>query len=235
MKLTGPDLLNLARLKELFPGIAVSLVAGISATYLAQQYAAPVMLFALLIGMALNFLNEQTQCCAGINFTASTVLRIGVALLGLRITLDQVLSVGAANLAMVSAAIAITMTAGMFIALKMNRSREFGLLSGGSVSICGASAAMAIATVLPNHPDREKQLVFTILVVTTLSTLAMILYPVLAARLGLSEVAAGYFLGGSIHDVAQVVGAGYSMSTATGDFATITKPETRSETRPEKR
>mgnify|MGYP002633239812 CR=1 FL=1 len=181
------------------------------------------MLFALLLGMSLNFLNEQTRCCAGINFTASTVLRIGVALLGLRITIEQVLSVGMINLAAVSAAIAFTMLAGVFIALRLNRSKEFGILSAGSVSICGASAAMAIATVLPNHPDREKQLVFTILCVTTLSTLAMVLYPVIAVRLGLSDIAIGYFLGGSIHDVAQVVGAGYSVSAEAGDFATITK------------
>ena len=58
---------------------------------------------------------------------------------------------------------------------------------------------------------------------TTLSTVAMILYPLLVASLGLDHVHAGLFLGGTIHDVAQVVGAGYMISQETGDIATYVK------------
>jgi len=59
--------------------------------------------------------------------------------------------------------------------------------------------------------------------VTTLSTIAMVVYPVIAGALGLGEHTAGVFLGATIHDVAQVVGAGYSVSTTAGDTATIVK------------
>ncbi len=215
--------MNTAQIKTLFPGTVVTLIAALSALYLAEHYNAPVMLFALLLGMAMSFLSEEDNCCPGINFSGKTLLRLGVALLGLRISFAQVASVGIANLVVVSAGVALTIMLGIVLAGRFKRSRDFGLLTGGSVAICGASAAMAIASVLPGHPDREKQVVFTVLCVTTLSTIAMIAYPVIVTQFGLSPQAAGVFLGGTIHDVAQVVGAGYSMSEKTGDFATITK------------
>ena len=100
----------------------------------------------------------------------------------------------------------------------------FGFLTGGATAICGASAALALSAALPAHPGKEKATTFTVIGVSTLSTLAMILYPMLASlQLDLSPVAAGVFIGGSIHEVAQVVGAGYSMSRETGDVATVVK------------
>ena len=99
----------------------------------------------------------------------------------------------------------------------------FGLLSGGATAICGASAALALAAALPSHPQKERATLFTVIGVSALSTLAMIAYPMLARWLGLSDHAAGVFLGATIHDVAQVVGAGYGMSHETGDVATLVK------------
>ncbi len=215
--------MSIDEIKRLFPGVVITLIAALSALYLADHYNAPVMLFALLLGMALSFLSEDDNCCPGINFSSKTLLRLGVGLLGLRISFAQVQSVGLGNLIVLSAGVALTMVLGILLARRFNRSRDFGLLTGGSVAICGASAAMAIASVLPGHPDREKQVVFTVLCVTTLSTLAMIVYPLIATQFGLSDKEAGVFLGGTIHDVAQVVGAGYSVSESAGDFATITK------------
>lgn len=63
---------------------------------LSEHYGAPVMLFALLLGMGLNFLADDTKCKAGIEFTARTVLRVGIALLGMRITLSQITALGMA-------------------------------------------------------------------------------------------------------------------------------------------
>jgi uncharacterized integral membrane protein (TIGR00698 family) len=97
------------------------------------------------------------------------------------------------------------------------------VLTGGATAICGASAAIAIAAVLPRDKDSERELVFTVAGVTALSTVAMILYPPTAAWLGLDAHATGVFIGGTIHDVAQVVGAGYSVSPEAGDAAVLTK------------
>jgi len=113
--------------------------------------------------------------------------------------------------------------AGLAIARAMKLDLAFGTLTGGAVAICGASAALAIASILPRHPDSERDASFTVIGVTALSTIAMIVYPVVAGAFGLGPHSAGIFLGATIHDVAQVVGAGYSISTDAGDTATIVK------------
>lgn len=213
----------IAKLRGAAPGLAVAAVVGIAATFLSIQYGASAMLFALLLGMALNFLAEEGRCRAGIHVAASLVLRTGVALLGLRITLDQVGSLGWGTVALVAAAVVATVVAGVLLGRVMGLGGAFGTLTGGAVAICGASAALAIASVLPRHPHAERDASFTVIGVTALSTLAMILYPLAVGLLGLDHRAAGVFLGGTIHDVAQVVGAGYSVSPETGDTATIVK------------
>jgi Conserved hypothetical protein 698 len=96
-------------------------------------------------------------------------------------------------------------------------------LSGGATAICGASAALAIAAALPNHPQKERAILFTVFGISALSSFAMIAYPMLAHAVGLDARQAGVFLGATIHDVAQVVGAGYSISPETGDVATFVK------------
>jgi hypothetical protein len=76
------------------PGLLASVVVAIAARSLASQYDAPVMLFALLLGMAMNFLSTDGPCKPGIELAARGVLRLGVALLGTRITLEQIAALG---------------------------------------------------------------------------------------------------------------------------------------------
>ena len=77
--------------------------------------------------------------------------------------------------------------------------------------------------VLPRTAESERDTILTVVTVTLLSTVAMVIYPVIAVGLGFDNNLAGVFLGATIHDVAQVVGAGYSISTTTGDVATYVK------------
>ena len=224
-----------ARLKPLLPGLSISAVVAVAAMFLAEHYGAPVMLFALLLGMALNFLTQEegepggggggqkSRSAAGIDFTAKAVLRLGVALLGLRITLEQVLALGWQPIAMVVLAVALTIVCGIVLARLMGFQMFFGLLTGGAVAICGASAALALSAAMPAHPRKEQATLFTVIGVSTLSTLAMVLYPMLTQWLGLTPLQAGAFIGGTSHDVAQVVGAGYSLSHEAGDAATLVK------------
>jgi uncharacterized integral membrane protein (TIGR00698 family) len=212
-----------ARGLVLWPGLAMAAVVAVAAQFLAEHYGAPVMLFALLLGMAVNFLSEDARCKPGIEFVARQVLRWGVALLGLKITLDQVQSLGWQAVFMVVLAVSLTIGLGILMARWMGFKPFFGLLSGGSVGICGASAAMAIAAAFPNHPQKDKATLFVVISVSTLSTVAMVVYPMLVHWLDLDPLQAGFFLGGTIHDVAQVVGAGYSMGQQTGDAATVVK------------
>src|SRR5262245_44224394 len=212
---------SLAGARELAPGIVASAVLATAATFLAQHYGAPVMLMALLVGMAMNFLSAESACAAGIEFTARTILRVGVALLGLRITLFQIAELGWQPLLLVLLSLTSTIVVSVVVARLLGFRAGFGLLSGGATAICGASAALAIAATLPAHPLKERATLFTVVGVSALSTFAMIIYPMIAQTFGLDARLAGIFLGATIHDVAQVVGAGYSMSTETGDVATF--------------
>jgi uncharacterized integral membrane protein (TIGR00698 family) len=205
------------------PGLLASGVLAAAAAFLSQHYGAPVMLMALLLGMAMNFLSAEGACVPGIEFTARTVLRFGVALLGLRITLAQIAALGWQPIALVLLSVALTIATSIVVARLLGFRSGFGLLSGGATAICGASAALAIAAALPNHPMKERATLFTVLGVSALSTLAMIAYPMLVQAIGLDPREAGVFLGATIHDVAQVVGAGYSISPETGDVATFVK------------
>lgn len=211
------------QIKQYLPGIWVAAIVGLAALFLSQHYGAPAMLFALLLGIALSFLYEETKCKAGIEFTACHILRIGVALLGLRIAFGDLAALGWKTALLLVVAIASTILIGIVLARAMGLQKRFGVLTGGAVGICGASAAMAVSAVLPDGKNKDRDTLLTIIGVTSLSTIAMVLYPIIAGMLNLDETSTSIFLGGTIHDVAQVVGAGYSVSEQTGDLATLTK------------
>ena len=211
------------RLNGLFPGLIVVGTIAAAAGFLSIHYKAPVMLFALLIGIAFNFLATDERCAQGIEFSSKKILRFGVALLGFRVTLDQILGLGTNVLLLVPILVLSSIAISWFIAKLMGRRYLFGLLTACAVSICGAAAALAVASVLPNWKDRHRDTLFVVVCVTALSTFAMIAYPILFSVGGFSDVEIGILIGATIHDVAQVVGAGYAVSNETGDVATFIK------------
>ena len=190
------------------PGLLASLVVGLAASFLSEHYSAPTMLFALLLGMSLNFVADDQRAMPGIAFSARTLLRIGVALLGFRIVLGDILALGPRAIILLILAVLSTLLFGYLVARLTGRGKHFGALSGGAVGICGASAALAIAAILPKSDKQERETAFVVVGVTALSTLAMIVYPLISAAVALTDVQAGVFIGATIHDVAQVVGAG---------------------------
>ncbi|KIC16680.1 YeiH family protein [Leisingera sp. ANG-Vp] len=211
------------KLSLLLPGIAVSAIVAITAQFLAEHYATPAMLLALLLGIAVSFLGEEGKTVPGIAFSARTLLRLGVALLGVRVSMVLMMGLGWDLIALVIGGVVATIAFGLAVARFFGHKWRFAFLTAGSVAICGASAAMAISAILPRDERSEERLIFTVMGVTVLSTVAMIAYPILVNILELNSIQAGVFLGGTIHDVAQVVGAGFSISEQTGDTATLVK------------
>ncbi|MDB3952787.1 putative sulfate exporter family transporter [Alphaproteobacteria bacterium] len=209
--------------QERGPGILICVTVAAAAQLLSQHYGAPQMLFALLLGMAFHFLHEEGPCVAGIQYSATTLLRFGVALLGMRITFEQVLGLGLDSVALIAGGVVLTILLGIGISKLMGKKSFFGILTGGAVAICGASAALAIAAIMPPSRNSEQDTIFTVIAVTTFSTVAMVAYPLISSLAGLDGRSSGIFLGGTIHDVAQVIGAGYTVSEEVGDIATVTK------------
>lgn len=208
---------------QYFPGVAVATAVALAASFIAQRYGAPAMLMGLLLGMAFHFLNETPRVGPGLELVAVKALRLGVALLGLRLTVADVASLGWTPVLLVLSAVLATLLFGVVLGRLLGCERQLGVLTGGSVAICGASAAMAISSVLPKGPDTQRQTLFTIIGVTSLSTIAMVLYPIIGDVLQFNDQEMGIFIGATIHDVAQVVGAGYSVSPTTGDLGTFIK------------
>lgn len=211
------------RARELSNGVLLALTIAAAAAFLADHYKAPGMLFALLIGMAFNFLATNSACTPGLEFASKTMLRFAVGLLGLQLTIWDMTELGLAPVLGVVGLVTLTILSGLAIAPTLGRRWRFGLLTGGAVAICGASAALAISAVLPSDTRLQRDTIFTVVGVTTLSTVAMIVYPLLFAALGANEAEIGFLIGATIHDVAQVVGAGYSVSDVAGDIATYVK------------
>ena len=213
----------LAFTKTLIPGLLVTALVAMAAAFLGSHYKGSMLLFALLLGLALHFISDDKRCAAGIQFASSTVLRLGVALLGLRLTIDHVVTLGWQTVVALMVAVCLTIGLGLLLARLFKVESSLGVLIGGATAICGASAALAISSVLPKNANLERDTTLTVVGVTTLSTMAMVVYPLLTQWLGFDAVMAGQFIGATIHDVAQVVGAGYSLSPEAGDAATITK------------
>lgn len=206
-----------------FPGIFLCVVIALAATFVSEHYGGPQLLYALLMGLAFHFLNGNPKAAKGINFCGRTVLRCGVALLGARITFSQVSRLGLETAFIVVAAVALTILIGVLLARWLGATREQGLLTGGAVAICGASAALAISSVLPQTKDNERFTLLAVMGVTVMSTVAMVLYPLGLQLLGMSASQSGIVLGGSIHDVAQVVAAGMMLGLQAGETATVVK------------
>jgi uncharacterized integral membrane protein (TIGR00698 family) len=211
------------RAVTLAPGVMMAFTVAAASSFLSEHYGAPVMLFALLIGMAFHFLSQEGRCVEGVSFTASVLLKIGVALLGVRVSFSQLASLGLAPALIVPTLVAGTVLAGVLMSRMFGRGVKFGVLTGGAVAICGASAALAISSALPRSASSERDTLFTVIAVTTLSTVAMIVYPLIFSAFGFDDQEIGFLIGATIHDVAQVVGAGYSVSDSAGDVATYVK------------
>jgi uncharacterized integral membrane protein (TIGR00698 family) len=183
----------------------------------------PQLLYALFFGISFHYLSHEPRTKPGIEFCSRTVLRLGVGLLGARITVAQIVALGWPTALTVVAGVAATIALGLWLGPRLGLTRSQGMLSGGSVAICGASAALAISAVLPREKDGDRFTLLVVVTVTALSTGAMVIYPLLARALHLPPALAGLFIGGTIHDVAQVVGAGYTLGQEAGDAATIVK------------
>jgi len=210
-------------IRGMMPGLLLSATIALAVRFISDQLGGPAMLYALLFGMAFNFLTEDERFAAGIYFASRNILRIGVALLGLRITTGDVMELGWSVVGLIIASVVATILIGTLIGRAFGLRGDQSVLSAGAVAICGASAALAIASVLPSHKDHERNTILTVAGVTALSTIAMVVYPVFVTWLEYDNVTAGVFLGATIHDVAQVVGAGYIISDQSGEISTLVK------------
>jgi uncharacterized integral membrane protein (TIGR00698 family) len=208
---------------KLGPGLVTGLLLAILAKLLSQSLHAPAPLIAVVLGMMLGALNLQAQLSAGLDIFAKPGLRLGVAMMGAQISWAEFAALGGpavlASGVVVLGGLAIGAAAGLALGLPFAEA----LIAAAACSICGASAALAASQAAPASPANQRTTALVIVGVNLLSTVAMLAYPPLAQALGLSAHQAGVFFGLSIHDVAQVAGAGASVSPETASTAALAK------------
>jgi len=183
----------------------------------------PPLIVTLVIGMMLQPLSTREVLKPGLDFSGRTLLRTGVALYGAQLTLGQLVDGGALPIVIAIAAVTCTIVFGAVAARMMGLTRDFGFLTGCATGVCGAAAAMATSAVLPRHANSDRDLAFAVMGVNFISTVTMVIYPTFHQWLGYSTFEMGVFLGGSIHDVAQVAGAGETLGKDYLTIAIITK------------
>ncbi|KAF0231358.1 MAG: hypothetical protein FD175_659 [Beijerinckiaceae bacterium] len=215
----------------LAPGLLLSVGVALAAFFLepamkamgSGRIALPAMVIALIIGIGLHGLARQPRFEPGITYAVKKLLRYAIALLGLRIAFSDLAALGWGTAVLVIIAMVATVASGFALARVLGREAGYGALAGAATAICGASATLATATVVPDYKTKSADIAFTVVMANGISTLVMIAYPPLCAALGLSPQETGVMLGLTIHDMAQVVGAGYAVSEPVGNTAVIVK------------
>ena len=159
----------------------------------------------------------------GVNFTARRLLRIAVAFYGLNISIQQIVAVGLPGLAVSVAVVLGTLAIGTIVGQRLlGLDRDTAMLTSAGSAICGAAAVLAFEPTLRAAPHKSAVAVATVVLFGTLS---MFLYPVFyhAGWLQFDTQALGIYIGGTVHEVAQVVGAASNIDPATTEVATIVK------------
>lgn len=179
------------------------------------------MILAVAIGIAYNAaVGLPVWARAGIAFVLRRVLRLAIVLLGLQLTVGQIVDVGAAGIGIVIATLAATFLFTVWLGRALGVDRKLTELIAAGTSICGASAIIATNTVTR---ARGEDAAYALACVTLLGSIAMFVYPLLGSLLGFSAHAYGLWAGASIHEVAQVAAAAFQGGPEAGEIGTVTK------------
>jgi uncharacterized integral membrane protein (TIGR00698 family) len=210
---------------RLAPGLALGLLLAAIAYFPTQGTRIPTLLVALFLGMAASVVLTKPSFKPGNDLLAKPLLRTGVALMGFRITITDLQALGWQPALIAVTAAFGTLCLGYLVGRALKLPRATAFLTATSVAICGASAALAIATVLARRPNSnvERDVVATVASITIIGTIAVVAYPALCHLIGLPMIPSAVFLGASIHEVAQVVAAADVYGEAATPAATTVK------------
>lgn len=179
------------------------------------------MILAILISTSYhNVIGTPAWAKPGIKFCLRRILRLGVALLGLQLTIAQIIEVGGHGVEIILATMTATFLFTTWLGSALKVDRKLAQLIAGGTSVCGASAVIATNAVTRAS---DEDVSYAIACVTVFGSIAMFLYPLLPTILNLDAHAFGLWAGSSIHEIAQVVAAAFQDGQEAGKFGTIAK------------
>ncbi|ALL12246.1 putative sulfate exporter family transporter [Caulobacter henricii] len=208
---------------KLWPGLIAGLAIALLAKPLSHLLHAPAPLLAVILGMGLGAMGLGSRLAAGLDLWAKPGLRLGVAMMGAQITWSEFALLGGPAILASGAVVLGGLTVGAGVGMALGLPLAEALIAAAACSICGASAALAASQAAPASPANQRTTALVIIGVNLLSTVAMLAYPPVAKALGFTAHQAGVFFGLSIHDVAQVAGAGSSVSADAASAAALAK------------
>ena len=224
---TVPSDLQSARgraILAVLPGLLLAAVVAISG-YLLRSLPGMTtfspMILAILLGTAFhNLVGTPAIARPGVTFSQRRLLRIAIILLGLQLTISQVIEVGGRGIGIIAATLAATFAFTVWMGKLLGVDRKLTQLIAAGTSICGASAVIATNTVT-DAPDED--VAYAVACVTVFGSVAMFSYPLLPGLLHLDPHGFGLWSGASIHEIAQVVAASFQGGQKAGEFGTIAK------------
>lgn len=194
------------RLPTLIPGMALALLITVIATLAGDEVpviGAPV--FAIVFGIAIALVWTPTDVFKpGIAFTSRKILQGSIVVLGLGLSLGQVLSVGAGSLPVLVGTLVTVFVTAWFVSRLLGISRDLATLIGVGTGICGASAIAAVDATID---AKESHVSYAIATIFTFNVVAVLLYPSIGHLLDLSQHAFGLWAGTAINDTSSVVAA----------------------------
>ena len=207
-------------------GAGLTLTSGLAllATFLhtlpGLELFSPLILAILLGILVRNTVGTPQVCQLGITFSLKRILKLAIVLLGLQLSLEQVIEVGPIGLAIVAITLLATFVFTCWLGKQLGVGHKLSQLIAAGTSICGASAVIATNVVVDGH---DEDVAYAVAMVTVFGTASMLLYPLLPGLLDLTPQAFGLWCGASIHEVAQVIAAAFQDGKVSGEIATISK------------
>ncbi|WP_367045098.1 putative sulfate exporter family transporter [Streptomyces sp. Je 1-332] len=190
------------------PGLGLAAL-GVTVAWVTHALipAVPMLTAAVVLGLAAAHVPGvravvRGRCKAGLSLAGKRLMRLGIVLLGLKLSLSDVLGVGWATVAMVLGVVAATFFGTWWLGRRLGLPGDQPLLIATGYSICGASAIGAVGEV---SESEERDAAVSVALVTLCGTLAIAVLPLLQGPLGLSDAEFGRWVGASVHDVGQVV------------------------------
>ncbi|MEU6482679.1 putative sulfate exporter family transporter [Streptomyces sp. NPDC046887] len=218
-----------------WPGLAVA-AAGVGAAWLVHRAlpAVPFLTVAVVLGIAAAHTPRvreglRGRCRAGLTLAAKRLMRVGVVLLGLKLSLSDVAGLGWRTVAMVVGVVGLTLAGTWWLGRRLGLPGDQPLLIAAGYAICGASAIGAVSAVrdrAESEEDREQgreDAATAVALVTLCGTLAIAVLPLLHGPLGLSDAQFGRWVGAGVHDVGQVVAAAQTAGPAALGEAVLVK------------
>ena len=206
----------------LFPGIILTAIIAITALLINNLHPplSPVII-AIITGLLVNnLIGFPSKCKAGIDFSSKQLLKLGIILLGIRLSFYDILNLGAMGFAIILVCIGLALTLVINISKRIDVPPKLTLLIAIGTAICGNSAIVAASPIIK---AKAEEMAFAIATITVFGLTAIIVYPVIGTLLGLSALEFGTWAGTAINDTGQVVAAGFQYGESAGEVATVVK------------